>query len=164
MTDDLGPAEVLFAAAVGEPGDRTFFIHVVAGGDPHWFAAEKEQIDALAERSLELLAEAGHLPDHDAVERILDAFPVDPGAFIPRFRVGSIVLRATEGRELVTLEIGSVEEDDEVAFQVAPEQLHACATHAKQIVEAGRPICERCRLPMDPAGHLCPASNGHHPA
>lgn len=162
MTEDLGPAEVLLAAAVGEPGARTFFIHVVAGGDPHWFVAEKGQVDALADRSVELLTEAGLTADADAVQRILDAFPADPGTFIPRFRVGTIVLRATEGRDLVSVELGSVEEDDTVEFVVAPEQLAACASHAKQIVAGGRPICERCRLPMDPAGHLCPASNGHH--
>ena len=162
MTDDLGPAEILFAAAVGEPGSRTFFIHVVTGGDPHWFIAEKGQVDALADRAVELLAEAGLRADADAVDRILEAFPSDPGAFIPRFRVGAIVLRATEGRDLVTIQLESVDEDEGVEFVVAPEQLAACASHAKEVVAGGREICERCRLPMDPAGHLCPASNGHH--
>ena len=162
MTDDLGPAEVLFASAVGEPGSRTFFIHVVAGGEPHWFIAEKGQVDALADRALELLAEAGLLADADAVDRILEAYPREPGTFIPRFRVGAIILRATEGRDLVTVELESAEEGDAVEFVVAPEQLAACASHAKSVVAGGRPICERCRLPMDPAGHLCPASNGHH--
>ena len=162
MTDDLGPAEHLFAAAIGEPGSRTFFIHVVAGGDPHWFVAEKGQVDALADRALELLSEAGLSADPDAVNRILEGFPSDPGAFIPRFRVGSIILRATEGRDLVTVELESVDEDDGVEFIVDPEQLAAAAGHAKQVVAGGRAICERCRLPMDPGGHLCPASNGHH--
>ena len=162
MTEDLGPAEVLFAAAVGDPGSRTFFIHVTAGGDPHWFVAEKGQVDALADRSIELLTEAGLSADADAVERILGAFPDDPGTFIPRFRVGSIVLRATEGRDLVSVELESVDEDQAVEFVVAPEQLAACASRAKEVVAGGRPICEKCRLPMDPAGHLCPASNGHH--
>ncbi|MEX1286945.1 MAG: DUF3090 family protein [Acidimicrobiia bacterium] len=162
-SEDLGPAEVLLAAAIGRPGDRTFFVHVVTGGDPYWFVAEKAQIDALADRSLELLAEAGHVSDPDAVTRILDAFPDEPGTFIPRFRIGSIVLRATEGRELVTVELGSVDEDDEVTFQVAPEQLQAMAARAREVVGAGREVCEFCRLPMDPAGHQCPATNGHHP-
>ncbi len=162
MSEELGPAEVLFAGAIGEPGDRTFFVHLVVAGDPLWFTAEKEQVDALADRSLELLVEAGHQPDQEAVKRILKRFPEDPGPFMPRFRLGSIVLRAAEGRELVTVELGAVDGDDAVTVLVAPEQLRAMALRAKAVVSGGREICERCRLPMDPTGHLCPSTNGHH--
>jgi hypothetical protein len=28
-------------------------------------------------------------------------------------------------------------------------------------VKAGRPICPMCSQPKDPAGHVCPRSNGH---
>lgn len=160
--EDLGPAELLFASAVGEPGQRTFFMHVRAGGEAHWFIAEKLQIDALADRSLELIDEAGHEPDVDAVMRISESFPVDPGRFVPRFRVVAMLLRATEGRELVGVELESAE-GDHVRFEVAPEQLLAMAAHIKAVVHQGRPTCERCQLPIDPGGHLCPARNGHHP-
>lgn len=162
MTEDLGPAEVLHAAAIGEPGDRTFFVHLVVAGEPHWFTAEKEQVDALADRSLELLVEAGHQPDKEAVDRILATLPDEPGPFMPRFRIGSIVLRAAEGRELVTIELGAADSEDGVTVLVAPEQLRAMALRAKAVVAGGREICERCRLPMDPGGHLCPSTNGHH--
>lgn len=162
--DDLGPAEVMFAAAIGQPGSRTFFVHVTAGGVPHWFVAEKSQVDALADRSLELIHEAGHEPDVEAAARIAKSIPSEPGQFVPRFRVESIVLRATEGRELVTVELASVDEDDWVTFEVAPEQLLAMAGHAKEVVLAGRTLCDRCRLPIDPGGHRCPSTNGHHPA
>ena len=32
-----------------------------------------------------------------------------------------------------------------------------------RLVEAGRPPCPLCSLPLDPAGHDCPRTNGHRP-
>ena len=34
------------------------------------------------------------------------------------------------------------------------------AAEAEAAVAAGRPICPRCSLPIDPDGHVCPALNG----
>ena len=43
------------------------------------------------------------------------------------------------------------------------EQAAAFAIHATRLVEAGRPPCPLCSLPLDPAGHDCPRTNGHRP-
>jgi len=43
------------------------------------------------------------------------------------------------------------------------EQAAAFAIHATRLVEAGRPPCPLCALPLDPAGHDCPRTNGHRP-
>ena len=43
------------------------------------------------------------------------------------------------------------------------EQAAAFAIHATTLVEAGRPPCPLCALPLDPAGHICPRTNGHRP-
>ena len=43
------------------------------------------------------------------------------------------------------------------------EQAAAFAIRATQLVEAGRPPCPLCGLPLDPSGHDCPRTNGHRP-
>ena len=43
------------------------------------------------------------------------------------------------------------------------EQAAAFAIHATRLVESGRPPCPLCALPLDPAGHDCPRTNGHRP-
>ncbi len=161
--DDLGPAERFVAGAIGEPGSRTFYLQVTAGGTTHALLAEKEQIAALASQGLEILDAGAIGADDDAVQRIIDAgLPViDPGDDGARFRVGDISIGLTES-ELLTVVIEAAEGDDGVTFLIAPEQFRAMATVALEVVAAGRPTCQWCSLPMDPEGHLCPASNGHH--
>jgi uncharacterized repeat protein (TIGR03847 family) len=61
-------------------------------------------------------------------------------------------------------EIEELDEDRfEVRFLLTRAQVRAFVLHALAIVEEGRPLCQLCGLPMDADGHLCPASNGHHP-
>lgn len=159
--EDLGPAEHLEAGATGEPGSRTFFVHIRAGGTNHWYLAEKRQVAELAERSIALLVEASVTPDLEAAAQVLARLgDATPDGFT--FRIGTITLRASDARELIHLELESSDGELAVACQVAPEQLQAMATHAAEVVAAGRELCERCRLPMDPAGHRCPSTNGYH--
>ena len=158
---DLGPAERFAAGAVGRPGRRRFFIEVDAGGGRHRYLLEKGQVVALAQRSLELLGENDVVPDPEAVEmvqqrglEIEDSDEVD-------FRVGDMGLQL-QPSELVSVTLDPVEEGGEgISFVVAPEQLQAMAMAALEVASHGRPICPRCRLPMDPDGHDCPAVNGH---
>jgi uncharacterized repeat protein (TIGR03847 family) len=49
-------------------------------------------------------------------------------------------------------------------ISAARPQMRALATHASQIVAAGRPICGNCGRPIDPSGHFCPHRNGHGPS
>ena len=152
----LGPAERLVAGAIGEPGDRTFYVEVAAGGETHWFVAEKQQVAVLASRSLEL------------VRRLApDRVPAEPGDLQlgqpaePVFRIGEIGLSYPPAGDLVTLVFSSTDEDDEpVEFAATLAQLEAMAIVALAVVAAGRPPCPRCNLPMDADGHVCPALNG----
>ena len=162
MSDSLGPAERFAAGAVGEPGDRTFLFHVVANTEPHWFVAEKAQVATLADYALTALAEANILPDPEAMRRILAGLDVELPDEV-RFRVGSISLGIQPDSDLISIEFISVDESDGVTFVIAPEQLQALAIHGLEVVGQGRPICRDCQLPMERNGHICPASNGHHP-
>jgi uncharacterized repeat protein (TIGR03847 family) len=145
---DLGAVESFRAGAVGEPGRRTFLLDV----DGEHFLLEKEQVAALAARSLDLA-------------RTLGVQPQDPIAELnragePTFRVGSIEI--TPEPHGITIVLHPVEGGDEepVSFVVTPPAIDAMARRAVLVVAAGRLPCPYCNLPLDPAGHVCPASNG----
>ena len=160
--NDVGPAERFFAGAVGEPGARTFFIEVVSASESYWVLCEKGQVAALGARALELLAEAGSMPDPDAVDMLMNRSELsEPGEVL--FRVGAMSLSLTSGSELITVELANVEdEEDGLTFVVAPEQVQAMGLKALDVVGQGRPICPDCRLPMLD-DHKCPARNGNSP-
>jgi hypothetical protein len=114
----------------------------------------------LATQGLAALEEAGIDTDETAVSQILQSGLAVSDPVQPRLRVGSIAL-GIAASELITVTVESVDGDDGVSFVVAPEQFRAMALAALQAVAGGRPICPRCRLPIDPDGHDCPAGNGH---
>jgi len=158
---DLGPAERFAAGAVGPPGSRVFYLEVTANAEVHSFPCEKSQVADLAQRGLQLLVAAGLEIDESAVENIVaTGLPIgDP--VTPSFRIASIAI-AVVANEFITLVLGSPEGEEEVRFIVTAEQFRAMALIAARVVASGRPICPRCQLPMDPEGHRCPSSNGHH--
>ncbi len=158
----LGRVSRFVAGAIGEPGDRTFLIEVEGDGPPRWYVLEKQQVAVLAERVLALLREAGHEVPGAAALELREPDVVD-------FRVGEIRMAYVKSQQEVTVTLLPTEaeqSDDDAAaaegveFEVSAEQLHAMAVHARGAVVAGRPSCPRCALPMDPGGHVCPASNG----
>lgn len=163
VTEDLGPAERIVAGAVGEPGRRRFYLQIHTGGRATSLLAEKQQVAALAEQGLAILAERGVTSEQEAVDRLVaEGLPLeDPGEDNERFRIGEITI-ALGAAELLTVEITSIDEDDAVSFVIAPEQFRAMAQVALEVVARGRPLCQWCQLPIDPAGHRCPARNGHH--
>jgi uncharacterized repeat protein (TIGR03847 family) len=145
---DLGAVELFRAGAVGEPGRRTFLLEV----DGEYFLLEKEQVAALAARGLDLARTLGVSPQ-DPIDELTAADE-------PTFRVRAIEIDA--GRDGITIALHPVEEADEtpVSFVVDPTRLDAMARRALLVVAAGRPPCPYCSFPLDPDGHVCPASNG----
>lgn len=161
--EDLGPAERIVAGAIGEPGQRTFYIQVTAGGETVTMLAEKAQIEALATQGVAILDANDISSDEVAVDRLIAAgmFIEDPGVDGERFRIGEISI-ALAPSELLTVTIADIEVLDAVTFVIAPEQFRAMAQVALEVVESGRPSCPWCKLPMDLSGHQCAARNGHH--
>jgi uncharacterized repeat protein (TIGR03847 family) len=176
---DLDPVDKITADAVGDPGQRTFFLQ--ARKDDHLVTVllEKQQVELLARSILEILArvgvETGEGPDEG--ELGLDD-PVDPV-----WRAGRLALGYEEDRDLVVLELEElvVREGEEEVEQEAleeeemlpdpdadrlrvwatREQMLALSRHGAAVVERGRPTCRFCGNPIDPEGHTCPAMNGH---
>jgi uncharacterized repeat protein (TIGR03847 family) len=186
---EMGPVDRITTDAVGEPGQRTFYLQVRAGGDLVTVVVEKEQVVLLSQSVLELLAdvplETGALGDADlALEE-----PIDP-----RFRAGRLSIGYDPDQDRFLLEIteydpnedeqdeeggvGPEEEPEEEALirsltealaddretirlWASREQMLALSRHGAEVAERGRPTCRFCGNPIDPEGHVCPATNGH---
>ena len=163
--------EVFTADYVGEPGKRAFFLQARSSETTYSFALEKQQVAVLAEklRELLLLVDTEDTVKTTAPER-------DPGLQLqqplePEFRVGTMGLAYDEEPDQVVVlaqpvnpeeeEREEPDEDEGIRFLLRRDQVRAFVLHAGAVVEEGRPTCQLCGLPMDPAGHACPASNGH---
>jgi len=166
---DLNLVDRITAAAIGEPGKRTFYLQARKGHRLVTLICEKEHVAALATAIDQvLLSLAGG--DADAV--------VEPDAIIhqgmdlehplePVFRAGQVNLGYDQAsQQLVIIAHELMDEDDEsppsvARFWATPAQMRAFSIHGQEIVAAGRPLCAMCGEPIDPEGHFCPRKNGH---
>ncbi|MGZ8662788.1 MAG: DUF3090 family protein, partial [Actinomycetota bacterium] len=136
---DFGPVDRITADAIGEPGDRTFYLQARTGDEVISIVVEKQQVQLLAASILELLAtlelETGTGPSDTelAIEE-----PVEP-----RFRAGKLSIGFDEDRDMFLLEAEEfqpeVEDDDPralladepevVRFWATREQMFACSRY-----------------------------------
>jgi uncharacterized repeat protein (TIGR03847 family) len=180
---ELDPVDSLGAGAVGEPGERAFYLQARKESAQLTVLVEKEQVALLATEAVAFL------------DRIADEYPEDPVTLpsvlaelreptVPLFRARLIGLGFDPERELVLIELRERSSDDEdeeapveeVAEEPAEEaaeegegyvarlyatrpQVRAMAARGAAAVAAGRPACPLCDQPMDPAGHRCPRWN-----
>src|SRR6266851_428692 len=139
---ELDPVDHIAVAAVGEPGRRQFFLLAIGAGRTLTLSCEKSQIQALLVR-LQQMIEA---QDLGGVTPAGGDSGLEPGE--PEWKVG---------------EEGAGDDAPSVRFWLSHKQVVAFSKQAETVLGAGRPLCPRCGLPMDPAGHPCPVSNGARP-
>ncbi|MEX2202826.1 MAG: DUF3090 domain-containing protein [Actinomycetota bacterium] len=165
---ELEPVDRITTGAVGEPGERTFFLQARIGERLVTITVEKEQVELLASSILEILAtvdeETGEGLGQDELE--LEA-PVDA-----LWRAGRLAVGYSEERGLMMLELEEAVPEPEGEDEDAPEpamlrlwatreQMLALSRQGAAVAARGRPRCQFCGNPMDPQGHMCPAMNGH---
>lgn len=170
---ELDPVDTLGAGALGEPGQRAFYIQAAKSGDRITVLVEKEQVALLATEAvafLERIAEDFPEESDEALPELCRAAAVTEPA-VPLFRARLIGLGFEPERELVLLELRErAAEDDDDAEDLDDEgfvarlyatraQVRAMAARAVEAVAAGRPPCPLCDQPMDPQGHRCPRWN-----
>jgi uncharacterized repeat protein (TIGR03847 family) len=164
------------AEAIGEPGQRTFYLQAAQGRRVCTVALEKAQVAVLAERLSLLIAEVERrgvmLPEgaDSTVTQGLDE-PV-----IEAFRVGAMTLTWDGDREALVVEAREVtdedddeDEDDEeredgpdlLRVQLSAPAARGFIARATEVVQAGRLPCPLCGQPLNPEGHLCPRKNGY---
>lgn len=157
------------AGALGEPGDRAFYLQARKGQTLVSVGLEKVQVAVLAQR-LDDLLEAVEAPSADARtdEHGLEQ-PV-----VEMFRVGAMALAWDASSEAVVIEAQTPTEDGEYAelpddadegpdllrVRIGAAEARGFVRRAEALVSAGRPACPFCGQPLDPQGHFCPRNNG----
>ncbi|MCC6435928.1 MAG: DUF3090 family protein [Acidimicrobiales bacterium] len=164
---DVINADHFTAGALGEPGQRVFYLQCRGDGVLVSLRCEKQQVGALGESFARVLQE---LP-----ERTLGPVPTDLELALPveaAFTVGGLGLGydADHDRLLLLIEefVPAEEPDDapEAAaarWVLTREQVHAFVARAEDLLRGGRPLCPLCGRPIDTEGHTCPKTNGHRP-
>jgi uncharacterized repeat protein (TIGR03847 family) len=173
------PPERFVAGAVGQPGERIFYLQATANSRVTSVVLEKFQVSLLAERIDELLDEVLRRTGGSEVPAATPAALVDDDPLdlplLEDFRVGAIALAWDGDGGMVVIE--AQEESDEpvepladdipadgpgvLRVRITPGAARAFAQRALKVVAAGRPPCPLCGLPLDADGHICPRQNGH---
>jgi uncharacterized repeat protein (TIGR03847 family) len=156
---------------LGEVGHRLFLFYCRQGLVETTVKVEKQQMAVLASylgRIVKELGRPGHLPDD------VEFYGTEEFEWV----VGTIGVSYDEELDRIVVvleEMGTGADEDEemdedevdsghvLRVALSREQAAAFAIHATRLVEAGRPPCPLCALPLDPAGHDCPRTNGHRP-
>ena len=171
---DLNPVDSIVADAVGEPGNRTFFLQGRRGRQVVSLTLEKQEVSNLAISVLQLLEELEEkypdLPPATRQDRALRA----ETPFEPTFRVSQLIIGYDEDDDMVWLiakamvadESGTIvdPEDERVPaarFVATRAQMRALSEYALEVVARGRPNCPRCGRPIDREVHFCPRTDGH---
>jgi uncharacterized repeat protein (TIGR03847 family) len=157
---DLTAPDQFTVGTVGPVGDRLFLLHVAQGPTTLTVKVEKQQVAVLASylaRIVRELGRPGHLPDDLDFDTDVD----------PTWVIGTIGVSYDEDTDRLVVVVEEAVEEDQggmvARIAVTREQAAAFAIRATQLVEAGRPPCPLCGLPLDPSGHDCPRTNGHRP-
>lgn len=172
---DFPDPDHVVPAAIGEPGQRVFSLQVHQAGDIVVLKCEKQQMAALAEHLHELIADLPAVPAAATAAEAVDLQPV--------WSIGVLGLAYDADLDRVIVMAQEVqmlgEADDPDAPGADPQPVPAdddTATAriamtraqvvwfieaANALLQGGRPPCPICGRPMDPAGHVCPRSNGH---
>lgn len=169
---DLNPVINITTDAIGQPGQRVFYVQGRTIDQTVTVIVEKVQIQTLALGVDDFLAEiqqryaelTPHSTEYDEAEMHIEP-PVDP-----LFRVGELGLAYDAEQDMAVLVMREIQNSDTevnaeeanvVRFWCTRSQLYAMGRWGLEVSGRGRPICPYCGQPMDPAGHFCPKRNGH---
>lgn len=171
----------LVIGTIGRPGARTFYLQVRQGDRLMTIGLEKPQAEALAERVDEVLDELMQIDGNPSSvpamtpEGLVDNDPLEE-PIQEMYRTGLLGVGWEPATAQIVIEAYSLvvvdEEDvfDETEIEVEPDEVmsirlpvgssRAFAKRTREIVGAGRPLCELCRMPIDDEDHVCTLPDG----
>jgi uncharacterized repeat protein (TIGR03847 family) len=157
---ELPQPDAFTVGAIGDPGQRTFFVQIREGAVCVSLKCEKQQVSALADYLSGLLEDL----QPSATEVVTNDLDISEPV-IAEWVVGSIGVAYDEPddrvivvlEELVDEEAG--EEGATTKIRLTRSQIAAFVELGRELVAAGRPPCRLCGMPMDPDGHVCPRNN-----
>ncbi len=161
------------AGAIGEPGNRTFFIQA---GDEYGMTSikcEKQHVQALAQF---LSTAMEDLPTPDFVPRPEALVEVDEPTFVAGqisigenevetgfvLMVEEFVLPDDDELDPLLQDLGLDMGEDEgsrMRVHITLQQASSFLQGARELMSSSRPPCRLCGFPEDPNGHACPRLN-----
>ena len=181
---ELDAPDHFTAGAVGNPGERVFYLQAKQGRRLVTLKCEKEHVSALAEYLAGLLVKLGARETTPSEASLVE--PIEPMWDVGAIAIGydeqsdrilvvanEMIEEEAEGegvgeaeRTRTVEEAAAVEEAAEprgasARFLLTRAQAAAFVDRGRALVKSGRPTCPMCGQPRDPAGHVCPRSNGH---
>ncbi len=176
MNFELDPVDEIAVVAEGEPGQRRFFLVGRGRGQVVTLACEKFLVQGLVTRIGQLLQTQGQKAEEGGAGEA----SLTPNE--PRWAVGELGIGFHQDRKMFVIvareaaageagepgepgpESQALEADrSTLRLWLSPDQLRAFSQQAQKVLSSGRPTCQHCGLPIDPAGHPCPAANGARP-
>jgi uncharacterized repeat protein (TIGR03847 family) len=162
---DFGRALSVDAEAVGRPGQRRFRLLVRSATQAIGVWMEKEQLSGIGTWFEEVLKRLDREDPNSEPDVEPLPFPDRPDAEI---RASQIGLGYDEGESAFAVhafDADKPERGQAPAFRclLSRGQCRVLVRKIAQVVAAGRQVCPLCGVPMNPEGHVCPRSNGHHP-
>ncbi len=146
--------------AIGPVGQRVFVLQAREGPRLVTVKIEKQHVAAISRhlgRLFQDLAGPGEIPEEE-----LELEPFEE----PDFVVGTLAVAYDSSADRIVIfteeAVAEEEEGDSARFSCTRAQAAALAARGVRLVEAGRPACPLCGYPLDPRGHVCPRTNGHH--
>lgn len=166
-THDFGPLIHISAEAIGQPGQRRFRLRGLNDrGESAVLWLEKEQLTALGE-AIESVLGAEEYVHQPVASDDADTEPVFPLRATVEIQLAQLSMGVnSESRRIVLIAADGPQGDDEtrgVTMEFDYRNGFELRSQITQVVSAGRPPCPLCTAPMDPAGHVCVKTNGHHP-
>ena len=170
--------------AVGEPGERTFFLQAVQGRKVTSVMLEQEQVAVLADRVLAIIDEVerrGLAAIDSGPAGVIDERPLEQ-PLLEEFRVGTLVIAWDEDVDRLIVEARSMtfdagagesalRDDDEpdeddipddapigpdvLRVRLTPYMAQQFARRANSVVAGGRPVCPFCGEVLERTGHFC---------
>ncbi len=169
---DINPVRYITVDAIGQPGERVFYLQGRGADQVITLLIEKFQIQTLALAVENLLSELRETtpdlpeasPNYKEEDMTLEP-PLDP-----LFRVGELSLGYDPGQDRlilfakeVSLDMPDTEEVEasEIRFWCTRSQLWALGRWAIELASRGRPVWPSTGEPILPPGEFSPKNNGH---
>jgi uncharacterized repeat protein (TIGR03847 family) len=148
--------ERIAVGAIGDVGERLFLLQAREGRRLVVVKFEKDQVAILASWLARVVRSMARPEALEMDVELEPEYEIDLVA-------GEITVALDEEAATIDVAIESAEDGGDSLFvTLTAEQAAAFAIRAVQLIEAGRPPCPLCGLPLDPRGHDCPRTNGHH--
>lgn len=164
---EFGRLTTIACDTVGVPGQRRFRMQVVSdSGESATVWLEKTQLSGLGDAIRAVLTDEGVSLAPQALDNMDEDVPIPLNTNVEMdIRAGQLSLGLDQESRLLVVIVSESDVDEDAQRLTAQfdfGRARGFRIVIEELVAAGRPTCPLCTAPIDPEGHICPKSNGHH--